>query len=98
MRQTPLKLHFQHFDNSHPATVARKLICTWQNTHKMVETYIFISFHKIIFQQKLVGWEILQTFKRDGLLWRPFLPSVAKVNCQKFIACWIYLMKISDHL
>jgi hypothetical protein len=29
----------------------------------------------------LVGWEILQTFKRDGLLWRPFLPSVAKVNC-----------------
>jgi hypothetical protein len=33
----------------------------------MVETYIFISFHKIIFQQKLVGWEILQTFKRDDI-------------------------------
>ncbi len=25
MHQTPLKLHFQHFDNSHPAIVKRKL-------------------------------------------------------------------------
>jgi hypothetical protein len=40
----------------------------WEILQTFKRDDIFISFHKIIFQQKLVGWEILQTLKRDGLL------------------------------